>query len=68
MTQKQKYGLFSNQLGGTFNFYMLRIKWSFHRVRNAVIAVRDSFSAAMEDGNIDDNEGNEIAIKSLLIF
>lgn len=68
MTQTQKYSLFENQLGGTFNFYIMRIKWSFHRIRYAVIAVRDSFSAAMEDGNIDDNEANEIAIKSLLIF
>lgn len=68
MTQKQKYGLFQNQLGGTFHFYVLRIKWSFHRIRNAVIAVRDSFAAAIEDGSIDDNEANEIAIKSLLIY
>lgn len=68
MSQHQKYQLFSNQLGGTFTYLVTRIKWSFHRLKYAVIAVRDAFSVAMEDGKIDENEANEITIKSLMVF
>jgi hypothetical protein len=37
-----------------------RIKWSFKHIKMSVVSVRDAFTAAAEDGKIDESEANEI--------
>lgn len=67
MSKEQKGGIYSNQLEGLFNHNVNRIHFTFKIIRKSLLAIKESFSEAMKDGKIDENEANQITIKSLMV-